>query len=230
MITVSGRLIGMVVLVGCSVFSTWKVDAWRYGQQLAEQARLHGETLNELTLAATTQQRAEQDKRLALAQRLAASDQTHYEALTNAQKDQARLRDRLATSNLRLSVILDAADSAGGCAVPATTGASSVVHGGARARLDPAHAQRIVAITDEGDRGMIALAACQAYVGGITLSSARGQVLANVAPFKMVGCYPAPRLLGFGGASGHSSAHRVTVMSLNCSPMVSTRRQAPFFE
>jgi hypothetical protein len=41
-----------------------------------------------------------------------------------------------------------------------------MVHGGARARLDPAHAQRIIAITDEGDRGMIALAACQAYVRG----------------------------------------------------------------
>jgi hypothetical protein len=33
------------------------------------------------------------------------------------------------------------------------------------ARLDPAHAQRIAAITDAGDEGLIALAACQAYVG-----------------------------------------------------------------
>lgn len=43
-----------------------------------------------------------------------------------------------------------------------------VVHGGARAQRDPAHAQRIIAITDEGDRGMIALAACQAYVRGVS--------------------------------------------------------------
>ena len=34
----------------------------------------------------------------------------------------------------------------------------------ARARLDPAHAQRIIAITDAGDRGLIALQACQAYI------------------------------------------------------------------
>ncbi|MGF6517812.1 hypothetical protein ABH912_005278 [Pseudomonas sp. BT76 TE3572] len=33
-----------------------------------------------------------------------------------------------------------------------------------RARLDPAHAQRIIAITDAGDRGLIALQACQAYI------------------------------------------------------------------
>jgi hypothetical protein len=43
-----------------------------------------------------------------------------------------------------------------------------VVHGGARARLDPAHAQRIIAITDTGDRGLIALQACQAYARGVS--------------------------------------------------------------
>ena len=108
--------------------------------------------------------RADQDKRLALEQRLSASDQTYHEALTNAQKDQTRLRDRLATSDLRLSVLIDATDSVGSCSVPAGTEAGSVVHGGARARLAPAHAQRIVAITDAVDEGLIALAACQAYV------------------------------------------------------------------
>ncbi|MGF6669200.1 hypothetical protein ABIA53_002870 [Pseudomonas monsensis] len=99
-----------------------------------------------------------------LEQRLSASEQTHYKVLSDVQTNQDRLRDRLATSDLRLSVLLDATDSAGGCSVPAGTAAGSVVHGGARARLDPAHAQRIIAITDTGDRGLIALAACQAYV------------------------------------------------------------------
>ncbi|MGE8098136.1 lysis protein [Pseudomonas fluorescens] len=159
----AGVVTVLAVVAGGAAALTWQLQDWRYGRQLAEQARLHGETLNQLTLAATTQQRTEQDKRLALEQRLAASDQTHHEALTHAQKDQARLRDRLATSDLRLSVLIDAADSAGGCAVPAATGAGGVVHGGTRARLDPAHAQRIIGITDDGDRGLIALAACQAY-------------------------------------------------------------------
>ncbi|MFJ2362436.1 lysis protein [Pseudomonas sp. NPDC087697] len=168
MTAVPGRLIGVAVLLavvgGGAAALAWQLQDWRYGQQLAEQAQIQGETLNELTLAAAAQQRAEQDKRLALEQRLATSDQTHYEALTNAQKDQARLRDRLATSDLRLSVLIDATDSAGGCAMPAATEAGSVVHGGTRARLDPAHAQRIIGITDDGDRGLIALAACQAFV------------------------------------------------------------------
>jgi hypothetical protein len=39
---------------------------------------------------------------------------------------------------------------------------------GGAARLAPAHAQRIVAITDAGDQGLIVLAACQAYAREIT--------------------------------------------------------------
>ncbi|SEE46971.1 Bacteriophage Rz lysis protein [Pseudomonas kilonensis] len=85
-------------------------------------------------------------------------------SLTNAQRDQDRLRDRLTTADVRLSVLLDAADTANGCAVQATTSAGGVVHGPTRAQLDPAHAQRIIGITDAGDRRLIALAACQVYV------------------------------------------------------------------
>ena len=154
---------GVLALLLLTAGGVWKVQDWRYGKKLAEQAGLHKDDLTSISNAAADQVRTEQDKRLAIEQRWAASDQTHHEALTNAQKDQARLRDRLATSDLRLSVLL-AEDSTGGCSVPAGTGAGGVVHGGARARLDPAHAQRIIGITDAGDQGLIALAACQAYV------------------------------------------------------------------
>jgi hypothetical protein len=157
------KVAGALALVMLGAISAWTVQGWRYGAQLAEQSRLHTDTLNQLSMVGAAAQKAVQDKYLTLEQRLAASDQSHHETLTNAQKDQARLRDRLATSDLRLSVVL-AQGSAGGCSVPAATGAGGVVHGAVRAELDPAHAQRIVAITDEGDRGLIALAACQAYV------------------------------------------------------------------
>ncbi|WP_439821418.1 lysis protein [Pseudomonas sp. HLG18] len=161
------RLVGAVTLALIAWAGAWQAQDWRYGKQLAEQDRLHTDTLNQLTMAAATAQQAEQDKRLALEQRLAASDKTHSEKMTNAQKDQALLRDRLATSDLRLSVLIDAG-SAGGCSVPSATGAGGVVHGPVRAELDPAHAQRIVAITGEGDRGLIALQACQSYVKAIS--------------------------------------------------------------
>ncbi len=155
---------GLLAVLACgSAAIAWQVQDWRYGQQLEQQARLQAETLNQLALAVAAQQRAEQDKRLALEQRLSASEQTHYRALSDAQRDQGRLRDRLATADLRLSVLLDATDSAIGCSVPTTTPTGGVVHGPTRAQLDPAHAQRIIGITDAGDRGLIALAACQAY-------------------------------------------------------------------
>jgi hypothetical protein len=157
-------LVGVLALLSLTAGGVWQVQDWRYGEQLAEQAILYKDDLTALSNAAAAQVRTAQDKRLLLEDRLSSSEQTHYKELSDAQTNQARLRDRLATSDLRLSVLLDATDSATGCSLPAGTDARRVVHGGARARLDPAHAQRIVGITDTGDQGLIALAACQAYV------------------------------------------------------------------
>jgi len=157
--------VGLLVAVVLAFGAAWKVQDWRYGKQLAEQAGLHKDDLTAISNAAATQARVEQDKRLALEQRLSVSEQTHYKELSDAQTNQARLRDRLTTSDLRLSVLLE--DPASCSPVPATAGAGGLVHGGARVQLDPAHAQRIVAITDDGDRGLIALKACQAYVRGL---------------------------------------------------------------
>jgi len=162
--SISWRLIGILLLAAAAAALAWQFQDWRYGRQLAEQARLNADTLNQLNVAAASAQQIEQDKRLALERRLAASEQTHYRAMSDAQRDQDRLRDRLATADLRLSVLIDAGDAAQGCGVPATAGAGGVDHAAVRARLDPAHAQRIIAITDAGDRGLIALQACQAYV------------------------------------------------------------------
>ncbi|MEH6353013.1 lysis system i-spanin subunit Rz [Pseudomonas sp. 3JA] len=164
----SARTLGIVVLLallaGGPAMLAWRIQDWRYGQQLAQLAQAQAAMLNQITQAAATRQKTEQDKRLALEQQLSASEQTHYRALSDAQRDQDRLRDRLATADVRLSVLLDANDVAAGCAVPAATGAGGLDHGAPRARLDPAHAQRIIAITDAGDRGLIALQACQAYI------------------------------------------------------------------
>ncbi|CRM89201.1 Bacteriophage lysis protein [Pseudomonas sp. 22 E 5] len=158
----------MVTLAAGSAAFAWTAQGWRYGQQLERQARLHAETLGELSRAATAHQRNEQDKRLALEQRLQHKDEIHYKELTDEQTKQARLRDRLATADLRLSVIIAATDATSSWSVPTTTATGRVVHGPTRAQLDPAHAQRIIGITDAGDRGLIALQACQKYAQEIS--------------------------------------------------------------
>ena len=106
-----------------------------------------------------------QDWRLGTEEKLALQDQQHSKELSDAQRNQARLRDQLATADVRLSVLIE--DSASGCNVPTAPGAAGVVHAVRRAQLDPAHAQRIIAITDDGDNAVIALRACQAYVRAI---------------------------------------------------------------
>jgi hypothetical protein len=160
--TLKLMIAGVAVALILAMSATWKVQDWRYGMKLAEQAGLHQSDLDKIGSAASAQAQAEQGKRLALEQRLAANDQTHHKELSDAQTNQTRLRDRLATADLRLSVLLE--DPACSNGVPATAGAVGMVHGARRAQLDPAHAQRIIGITDDGDRGLIALRACQAYV------------------------------------------------------------------
>jgi len=157
------RLIGVCLLVAL----TWQAQAWRLGAQMERQSTAHAQALSQQNQAALRQQQAEYDKRLALEQQLSAIDQQHARELSDAQRHQAALRDRLATADVRLSVLLDASDSASGCAMPAATAAGGVVHAATRARLDPAHAQRIIAITDDADNAVIALRACQAYVRAI---------------------------------------------------------------
>jgi hypothetical protein len=157
-------LLALVIGLG----GAWQVQDWRMGKKLSEQAGLHKDDLAAISNAAAAQARTETDKRLALEQQLAGQDQQHTRELSDAQRNQAALRDRLATSDVRLSVLLDAADSASGCNVPAAPGAVAVVHAAARAQLDPAHAQRILAITGDGDQALIALRACQAYVREVT--------------------------------------------------------------
>ena len=156
----------LLVMLGLMVGSAWTAWTWQanaYGQQLAAKETVYQTERTNLANANSALILAEQGKRLALEQWLAASDQAHYRVLTDEKTKQERLRDRLATAELRLSVLLDTTAAAGSNGMQATTGPGGVVHGAARAQLDRAHAQRIIGITGDGDQGLIALQACQAY-------------------------------------------------------------------
>lgn len=155
----------LLSIAGAGAAGSWVIQDWRYGNQLADQARQSAEGAQRAAEAMVGALVIEQGRRVALEGRLRVNDENHYKELSDAKNAQQRLSDRLATADVRLSVLLAATPGrAGADGVPAAASTGGVVHGGARARLDPAHAQRIVAITGDGDQGLIALAACQAYV------------------------------------------------------------------
>ena len=155
----------LLAIAGAAAGGAWQVQDWRYGKELAEQAGQVDQAALKRAEDALAALAIEQGKRLALEGRLKTNDETHYKVLKDAKETQQRLSDGLANATVRLSVLLATGPGrAGGDGLSATASAGGVVHGATRAELDPAHAQRIVAITDAGDQGLIALAACQAYV------------------------------------------------------------------
>ncbi|WP_350576247.1 lysis protein [Pseudomonas sp. HY2-MNA-CIBAN-0224] len=158
-----GALAIILALMTGSAWVAWKWQANAYGKELATQKAAHQTVLTHLANTNSALILEEQGKRFALEQWLAASEQSHYRALSDEKIHQTRLRDRLATADLRLSVLLDATDATGCDRMQAPTGTGGVVHGTHRAQLDRAHAQRIIGITGDGDQGLIALQACQAY-------------------------------------------------------------------
>lgn len=178
--TLNWRLACLALLLGAALGSRgtwlWQANAYGsqlatqaadYGRQLAEKDRVYGREREAAADAALEQLVAERNQRADLESRLQEQGQTHWKEMKNAKRTQDRLRDQLATADLRLSVLLDASSLAaqgGDGGLREATGAGSLVYGAVHAELDRAHAQRIIGITDEGDRGLIALQACQAYV------------------------------------------------------------------
>ncbi|MFS0826637.1 lysis system i-spanin subunit Rz [Pseudomonas phoenicis] len=170
----AGVVAGVVVGGAC----TWLWQENSYTRQLAEQSTGYVRQLKELgegygreraeaAAAALDQLTQQRDQRRALEERLDLQAKTHSKELNDAQKGQARLRDQLATSDLRLSVLIDRTTVTGASCdggLREAAGAAGVVHGVIRAELDPTHAQRIVSITNEGDNGLRALQACQSYI------------------------------------------------------------------
>lgn len=164
------RLAAFALLLGLALGGrlAWLWQANNYGKQLADQAAAHGTDREAAAVAAIERLEFEQAERRALEDRLQAIDEAHYKELRDEQQAQARLRDRLATADVRLSVLLANPAEGRDCGVSAATGPAGVDHGSQRAELDPAHARRIVSITQDGDQGLIALKGCQKYIHEIT--------------------------------------------------------------
>ena len=81
-----GRWLDLALLVAIACFSTWKVDAWRYGKQLSDLNAAHQTTLEDLATAAT---KASEKARQTEQQRQREIDQVRANDAIQKQKDDA---------------------------------------------------------------------------------------------------------------------------------------------
>ncbi|MFK0088734.1 lysis protein [Pseudomonas sp. NPDC090755] len=143
--------VGLALLLAIACFSTWKVQDWRYGKQLADQARLHQQDLTAISNAAVAQAR-----------------QALHDLDTRTTKERAddlaendRLRRTVADGDRRLRIA--GSCRAGGGNVPGTASATSLGDAGAF-ELAPAAGRSVFDIRAGIIADQVALRAAQAYI------------------------------------------------------------------
>ena len=103
---IQGRGLGFAVLVAMAIacFSTWKVDAWRYGKQLAELSASYQTDLNTISNAAAAQVRQALERQQAAQKALAELDAKATTEKTRDLAENERLRADVAASDRGLRI------------------------------------------------------------------------------------------------------------------------------
>lgn len=125
----------------------------------------HAETLKEISDAAAKAAADALQRQEDLSNQIAAIDQNRTEEIERAKIELDKLRNDIAVGNRRLSVV---ARCPAAPVVPEDSGSPGVGNDTTRAELDPEAANRIIAITTDGDTAIRQLSACQDYVRAIT--------------------------------------------------------------
>ena len=123
-----GRWLGLAMLVGCSVFSTWTVDAWRHGKQLADLGVSYQADLTAISNAAAAQARQALERQQATHKALAELDAKATKEKTNALAENERLRADVAAGDRRLRIAGRCSASSGN--LPDTTSTARLDDGG----------------------------------------------------------------------------------------------------
>ena len=98
------RWVGLAAMVAIACFSTWKVDAWRHGRQLAELSAVHQAELTAIATAANAQVRQALDKQQAAEQARAELDAKATKEKAHALAENERLRADVAAGDRRLRI------------------------------------------------------------------------------------------------------------------------------
>ena len=155
------RWLGLAVLVGCSVFSTWKVDAWRYGKQLADLNASYQTELTTISNAAAAQARQALERQQATQKALAELDAKATMEKVRDLAENERLRADVAAGDRRLRIAgRCSADSSN---LPDITRATSLDDGGT-VELAGAAGRTVFDIRAGVIKDRAALKGLQAYV------------------------------------------------------------------
>ena len=92
------------MLVGCSVFSTWTVDAWRHGKQLADLGVSYQADLTAISNAAAAQARQALERQQATHKALAELDAKATEDKARDLAENEKLRADVAAGDRRLRI------------------------------------------------------------------------------------------------------------------------------
>ena len=98
------RWLALFVLVSIACFSTWKVDAWRYGKQLTDLSASHQADLTTISNAAAAQARQALERQQATQKALAELDAKATTEKTHALAENEKLRADVAAGDRRLRI------------------------------------------------------------------------------------------------------------------------------
>ena len=100
----SGRWRSLALLLVITCFATWKVDAGRYGKQLADLSAAHQADLTSIANAAAAQARQVLEKQQAIQKALAELDAKATKEKMNALAENEKLRADVAAGDRRLRI------------------------------------------------------------------------------------------------------------------------------
>ena len=123
------RRLGLAVLVACSVFSTWKVDTWRYGKQLTDLSASYQADLTTISSAAAAQARQALERQQDTQKALAELDAKATTEKAHALAENEKLRADVAAGDRRLRIAGRCSADSGN--LPDTTRATGLDDGGA---------------------------------------------------------------------------------------------------
>lgn len=124
----------------------WYAQGWRMGEQLAGVKASHAETMQAIADKTAKARAAVASYELAAHAQLADKDAQHYQELTHAQSETARMRACIAAGTCGVRIITRSASCAAGGALPQDAGAGGV--GDGAIALDADTAGRVLDIRE----------------------------------------------------------------------------------